>query len=276
MKKKQILLSGVNSFVGQSLVNKLDSFDLYRVTQNNKNLLFYNLQSGEEIHDLSFFDNLTFLHLATYFSKENKDRDSIKYANVDYGIKILDSLNLKSLEKIIYINTMYNFYVDSSFKELYYTETKNIFSDYLRDLKNNHYFDLKEVFLDNTFGPGDSRNKIVPNICKAVNRNESSPVNNPDNYINLIYIHELIDVLVEFISSSGDSVFNLYNEKAIKISSIYNFLNHYKNTTKIDTNLIEIRSHEYNDEMIQKKIVKFDITSFTNNLTETFNSSLMM
>ena len=30
--------------------------------------------------------------------------------------------------------------------------------------------------------------------------------NNPDNYINLIYIHELIDVLVEFISSSGDSV----------------------------------------------------------------------
>ena len=109
-----------------------------------------------------------------------------------------------------------------------------------------------------------------------MNRNESSPVNNPDNYINLIYIHELIDVLVEFISSSGDSVFNLYNEKAIKISSIYNFLNHYKNTTKIDTNLIEIRSHEYNDEMIQKKIVKFDITSFTNNLTKTFNSSLMM
>ena len=60
VKKKQILLSGVNSFVGQSIVNKLDSFDLYRVTQNNKNLLFYNLQSGEEIHDLSFFDNLTF------------------------------------------------------------------------------------------------------------------------------------------------------------------------------------------------------------------------
>ena len=61
MKKKQILLSGVNSFVGQSLVHKLDSFDLYRVTQNNKNLLFYNLQSGKEIHDLSFFDNLTFV-----------------------------------------------------------------------------------------------------------------------------------------------------------------------------------------------------------------------
>ena len=84
---------------------------------------------------------------------------------------------------------------------------------------NNHYFDLKEVFLDNTFGPGDSRNKIVPNICKAVNRNESSPVNNPDNYINLIYIHELIDVLVEFISSSGDSVFNLRSQSFIYLAN---------------------------------------------------------
>ena len=168
---------------------------------------------------------------------------------------------------------MYNFYPDSTFKKLYYTETKNCFSEYLIELKKSNQFDFNEVFLDHTFGPGDNRNKILPNICKAINNGESSPIENPNNFINLIFINDLIDELIELMHLSGDKVFNLYSNKVTRLVSIYNFLFHYKNTANIETDLIETKSCNYNDLNIHKKIIDFDIKNFTNFLIKTLDNS---
>ena len=65
-----------------------------------------------------------------FFSKNEYDNKKIYEANISFGEKLIEKTKDLDVHKILYTNTMYNFYKDGETRNLFYTETKNQFSNY--------------------------------------------------------------------------------------------------------------------------------------------------
>jgi len=269
MSNKKIIISGSTGFVGKSLVptlgkEKLLFFNRYSFEEKNKPLLFNIKNEPVLISEISN-NEITLLHLATHYSVNEKDRKKIYSANISFGEKILNSLNQIKIKKIIYTNTMFNFYENEQLKNCYYSETKKQFSKIIQSFSNEKSINYEEIYLDNTFGKRDKRKKIISEIAKCVSSNKENPIKNPDNLINILYIGDIINRLKYAIDNStsvGTSAF--VGKESYVLSSIYDFLFAYNKTNNKEVDLLKKARNYYTNDMpeIDYKNVKLhDIPS---------------
>ena len=138
-------------------------------------------------------NKFSILHLATFFQRMNMTtKRSMKQHK--FCEKLIEKTNDLDVNKILYTNTMYNFYKDGETRNLFYTETKNQFSNYLKNYSTRQDIFYEEIYLDNTFGSGDTRKKIIPLIVDAVNEDKRNPIINPNNSINLIPVSSVVEL----------------------------------------------------------------------------------
>ena len=121
MQNQNLIITGSTGFIGQNLAKKLNQFNTYCIKRNNTDELFKNMHKDTEF---------TILHLATYFSTQSKDKNKIHESNIKFGEKILKKAESLNIKKIIYTNTMYNYYKDEDLRDSYYSETKKSFQQY--------------------------------------------------------------------------------------------------------------------------------------------------
>ena len=206
---------------------------------------FFNLNNTK--FDLSKIrdSEIVLIHLATFFSKDSEDSKKINHTNIDFGLDVMKKLNEFNLKKVVYTNTMYCFYPDPNIRNLEYTKSKLIFSEFLKNLGDENSFLFEEIFLDNSYGNIDKRPKIIPLIMKAIVDGQENPINNPDAYINLVHVNKIVERLILSINNkeSGSSAF--LSSFSFNLISIYNFLRQYKTSKKIDDNLIIQKSNDY-------------------------------
>ena len=74
---------------------------------------------------------------------------------------------------------MYSFYKTVRERGSYYTKTKNIFSKYIESYCSSRNIFFEEIYLDNTFGGVDKRNKILPIIINELQNEGENPIKNP-------------------------------------------------------------------------------------------------
>ena len=269
MSDKKIIISGSTGFIGNSLVPALDEekllfFSRYSFEDKNKPLLF-NIKNEPVSISKILNKEITLLHLATHYSVNEGEREQIYSANISFGENILNSLDEVNLKKIVYTNTMFNFYENEKLKNCYYSETKKHFSEIIRSFSEEKSINNEEIYLDNTFGKIDNRKKIISEIAKCVSNNEENPIKNPDNRINILYIGDIVNRLIYAIDNSasvGKSAF--VGEESYVLSSIYDFLYAFNKTGKKESGyLIKAKNYYTNDmpDIDYKNVKLHDIPS---------------
>ena len=137
------------------------------------------------------------------------------------------------------------FAYDENERNHYYTETKiefsNILKKYYADSKNVY----SEIYLDNTFGESDQRNKIIHQIIKCILQNQSNPVSNKKSYINLSYVDDIVNCLLKEIEIEKSTTSRITSKYDILIFSIFEFLLHYYKTGVINLEKIKIKDSKY-------------------------------
>tara|TARA_B100001057_G_scaffold501275_1_gene623036 strand:+ start:42931 stop:43746 length:816 start_codon:yes stop_codon:yes gene_type:complete len=239
------LVTGATGFIGSNLVPNLKKKDILTISrQDGKNLKLIG-QNGE-INPKDLANNkITIVHLATYFSKDPSDNQKITEANITYGKKLFDFLSDLNLTKIIYTNSMYSYYKDETVRELHYTKTKMEFSNFLHQFSKKRNIPLDEIFLDNTFGVGDKRRKILSIIIESIIKNMENPIKNPNNYINLMHISDVIERIITSINNSQNYSTSFVNKKSVNLNSIYLFLNDYIINNFENSELLIYGSNDY-------------------------------
>tara|TARA_A100001011_G_C14228729_1_gene807807 strand:+ start:179 stop:1006 length:828 start_codon:yes stop_codon:yes gene_type:complete len=242
---KKLIVTGGTGFVGRLFLSNLSlqGVDVICVGRKKGRISQdYNQITFEEFSNTFYPDGqeIYVLHLATFYSKLDEERENIKSA-FDFSMNILNFVKKSNLINFLYTNTMFIF--DEIESEYYYTKSKKLFSENLHSTLNNDQ--ISEIFLSDTFHINDQRNKVVPMIKKAILKKEQSPVQNKDKYINLVYGGDLIRSLESEVFNSEYSKSRITSKVDLKINSIYEFLKCLNETGKINKFLIDSKNSYY-------------------------------
>ena len=274
MHDRGIIISGTSGYLGNAFIKKFNNDNVFKCTRNTFNTSkpkFFDL-NNREVHNLSEkYSSFTILHLATYFSKDPQDNKKIKSANLDFGKKLLDYSKNLNIEKIIYTNSMFNFYEDPMVRKLYYTSSKMEFSYLLNQFCSENKINLDEVYLDNTFGGIDLRKKILPSIMLNIIEFKDSPVINKNNTINLVYYEDVINRFNKSINSNYSGSTSFVNKQSINVESIFNFLKLYRDSKTLDKNILEFSKNNYLISSPKNHHMKLKLSNLENKLIEYLN-----
>jgi len=200
--------SGLTGFIGRNFISNLQSkYDLILNFSRNKSVQIYNKDNcvtekySKSI--LSKYPSEIFFNLATYYQplpEDNEDLKALINANIFFSLNILeDILSFNSDVKIV--NT-------SSYMQLLpicyqnqYSLSKEIFLKNAESkIKNIH-----NIYLFDSFGIGDTRNKIVDVFISRILTGESISI--PSNEVT-INLSQVKDICLSLICSDNRSFGN--------------------------------------------------------------------
>ena len=243
-----IFITGSSGFIGSNFLNFLEenasnNFDIVRINKNNYK------KYRKTNYDLIFF-----YHFATHYSLDEKEKSLIYEANYSYGEQLLNTLELEKFKNLIYTNSIYSLseeYIESS-----YVKSKNEFSILIEKKKTNEKYNFIELFLDNTYGVKDERNKILNNIVKSMNEGTQVSINNPNKYINLIEIQELCKFLFEISNKTTDEKIILTSKYSYKLNSI---IENSRKIKKGEKNIeVDKKPNNLNNPRREIKVIKIN------------------
>ena len=250
MNDKVFFLTGPTGFIGSHLRNKIISAGYQLITCNqNFDFDFFNFpklsraQNLNQVSKLLENRSVVLIHCATKFDNSNLPhlRDELISANVLFPIKVLS--NLLGQCDLLFINL--NSYWQALNGQIgaannQYADSKITFSNHLRTIRSEH-FSYSEIFLFDTFGPGDRRKKLIPYLLRAATLNAAVMVNNSDQILNLLYIEDVLNGIFAVIKNSK-------RELLYELSSTENY-----SIPEIVSLIQEVTGEELNCTWVQKE-----------------------
>ena len=243
-----VVITGSSGFIGKNFIKRYSNLDLYRTKRKKNNqITFENIKSSSESDYLDIDNDFILLHLATYFSKNIEDKSLINNANIDFGESLINKLQNSKIKKIVYTNTMFNFYKETETRNLIYTKTKQKFSDYLKEVCKEKNILYEEIYLDNTFGKNDTRKKAIPLIINSILTNQKNPIENPDASLNLVSVDDVCKRLFKATVDNRNDSSIFIQKKSFELGTIYEYLNAFKEHNVKDYSLLKLKPNNYLD-----------------------------
>tara|TARA_R110000787_G_scaffold286335_3_gene404223 strand:- start:22118 stop:23023 length:906 start_codon:yes stop_codon:yes gene_type:complete len=136
------------------------------------------------------------LHLASIYRREASPRDvqPMVEANMLFGIQLCEALALTNKPvHIINTGTFAQYYESESPRPLnLYATLKQAFDDALAYYRDAHGFLTTSLILQDVYGPGDWREKLIATIARAQTTGEALPLPDEDMQIDLVYIDDVV------------------------------------------------------------------------------------
>jgi CDP-paratose synthetase len=265
-----ILITGASGYIASNLIKKLNETEFLFIEKSKMDITDSNNRVVQNLHNK--FSNIHLLHLATHYSKNIKENDKIYEANILFGSKLLEKLNDINISKILYTNTMFNYYPDKTSRDLYYTQTKRDFSEIIEDFCNKNNINYEEIFLDNTFGLNDSRKKIVDVIIQSIKDREENPIINKETFINLIGVKNVIERLLISSKENVSYKSSFVSNKMVNINSIYEYLKHYSVNGVKEKDLLDYTENTYMNSAPQIDYKNIQISNIEDDLINLYDN----
>ena len=238
-----ILITGGSGFIGNGLIEKFKKKKIILVARENSNINIKHVKIvryknfSDLISKLKNIKTRTIIHSATHYVKEHRLNDIEKMikANILLGSIILEMSNKMKVSKFINITTIWELTLINSIKKVnFYSLTKNFFSKIIEFYSTkNKEIKFYNLYLSDTFGDNDKREKILNVIKKKIYKREKVIIDSKNLRMNFLNIKDVVNAisLVEENNKlkSGDYlVCNKKNFRINKIINMYNWLNEQK------------------------------------------------
>lgn len=182
---KTIYVTGITGFIGSNLLSYLHkSFDqIVNFTRNE----YIQIIDREKLKEIKFsnkfiIDNPSnfLINLATLYQpypRTFKDLERLVEANILFPAGVINNFN--SIENFKIINAVsYHQLLDFNAQNIY-SLSKELFKKFI----DNQMFEIVNIYIFDTFGTGDSRNKVTDIFIKNVLSGQ--PITIPKNEINI-------------------------------------------------------------------------------------------
>ena len=261
---KKILLTGSTGFIGSAILSKLSKkYIIYCINRKkikkqniNKNIKVIYYRNLNQLNlKLNKISVDAVIHCATHYKKNHKFNDIKKFSesNLIFGNIILENVQAKIFVNFTTVWENYNG-IKNNFFNLY-SVFKRGFSNLIHYYKKKHpKTKFYNLFVSDTFGDGDNREKIINVIKNNYKRNKTTKIISSNLYLNLINVDDILnalDIILQNKCLAGD--YNLVNPKNIRISEIVSKFNS-QNKKKLKIKWLSKKLLK--EKIYKKKVIK--------------------
>jgi nucleoside-diphosphate-sugar epimerase len=197
----RVLVTGSTGFLGHGLVRHLVTLgnDVQILARESSDSPFLDEFEtlGVGIHRYRVTDEVQAIvrdiapglvfHLATHYLKDHRpeDVDPLIAANVTFGTQVLEAL--VGTEAVVVSTMTYFQFLDGSPRPFsLYSATKQAFLEVCDFYRVARGLDIRSVVLFDTYGPDDTRDKLIPLMVSAARERRPLSLGSPDQKLNLL------------------------------------------------------------------------------------------
>ena len=235
----KIAISGSTGFLGKGLALALteNAHQVLHITRNpDKSRMVFgqevaclDLNQDDEalLAETQSFGVEVFIHTATHFSRSRNisDLQDIISGAMTNSVRIYE-LSRHVGASFLNFNSMWQLSQDGNLAGTPYAAAKDAFRTYLRQSNVGASQIIRDVFIPETFGPGDTRGKIVQILLESKKSGVFPEIKNPEALIDLLYAPSLTAFVLAKLGSLNDlpGEFAVINYPRIKIKNLRDFI----------------------------------------------------
>lgn len=161
----------------------------------------------EELHDIvSRFAPDCVVHLASYFVAEHRPQDvaPLIAANLFFATQLADAAAAAGVGQFVNTGTAWQHYEGAAYDPVcLYAATKEAFDDILRYYRERFGLRVVTLELSDTYGPGDSRRKLVPLLLERIRDRQRLAMSPGEQRLSLVFISDVVAAFVRAIEIVG-------------------------------------------------------------------------
>lgn len=247
---ENILITGISGYIGSALAKALLEIgkEVHGVIRKSSDLIKLSKFGNAKLHVYDgSFDSLSNIiekikpgvcfHLASLFLPRHQpyDIEPLINDNITFGTKLLESLRRLN-KKVIFINagTCWQNYNGEEYNPVaLYAATKQAFQDILKFYSETSSIGALTLKLFDTFGPMDSRPKIINLLKEASLKGGKIRMSPGDQLIDLTYIDDVIAAFIqaEKVATVGSECFQVFSVNSGKTITLRELVRVYQEVT---------------------------------------------
>lgn len=157
-------------------------------------------------------------HLATHYLKAHvaDDVPTLIDANIAFGTHLLEGLRGSGVA-VVSAMSYFQFSEGMPHPMSLYSATKQAFLDICEYYRVVDGADIRQVVLFDTFGPGDTRDKLMPHLFAALSERRQMKLGPSTQPINLLYVD---DVVAGLLAAAGSQQGRVLALKAVEATTV--------------------------------------------------------
>jgi nucleoside-diphosphate-sugar epimerase len=228
-----ICITGATGFIGSNLLKALRADKALSVTTIVRSKESYQkirdlklncyLDDGNTDSLVKFFCSGKFevvIHLASQYIKDHRSKeiDSLVASNLLFGTRLLEATVIGRVKYFINTGTFWQHYNNEIYSPVnLYAATKQAFEVIAQYYRETSDLNFVTINLNDTYGPGDSRKKIL-NLWMLMNESNSIEMSPGNQKMNLLHVDDVVSGFIRLIQlmKSGEFQKNPSNEYSLK------------------------------------------------------------
>lgn len=250
-----ILLTGVTGFVGSNLATYLIEqghfvCGLIRKPINDEILLsrlnkvsLYLFEEDSLIDLIAEIKPDIVIHLASlYLTTHSYEQiDDLIKSNILFPTKLLEAMSLNNVTKLINTGTSWQHFNSAEYDPVnLYAATKQAFDDIIKYYTSAKGFSCITLKLFDTYGPNDTRGKLISLLDKLAQKNEALLMSAGEQMIELTHINDVCAsylAAIELIDKNNPNSNECYGVSSNEKCNLRSLVDIYEKTNNVKLNI---------------------------------------
>lgn len=228
-----IVVSGASGFIGAAVTERLCSRSRRVIAIVGKTQRNRSLPSGVEnwpadehcsdrLRELGASGPVSLVHCAGLYSLEHSAEQlkSLVDSNMLFGASLVEALSSTRGHFVNLSSYFQNQITPSGAAHSLYAITKHAFSEMVKWFYEFTSIDVTDLTLYDTYGPNDTRPKLIPSLLAAAKSGRRIDITNRQVQLSLSYVDDIVDAIEYVVASRVTGFWSLRTPTQVSIEDV--------------------------------------------------------